>query len=92
MSYDINRGCLHTYNIRGNLFNLARLRAKTKVRHVVIREMIFADDAALVTHRIENLQQLMDTLPRRQGIWTDYQHQENKSFLPRHCFTFINGH
>ena len=44
------------------LFNLARLRAKTKVRHVVIREMLLADDAALVTHTIKDLQQLMDSL------------------------------
>ena len=40
---------LHTRS-NGRLFNLARLRAKTKVRHVTIREALFADDAALVTH------------------------------------------
>ena len=39
-----------------------RLRAKTKGRHVVIREMLFADDAALVTHTMEDLQQLIDRL------------------------------
>ena len=52
---------LHT-RADGKLFNLARLRAKTKVRHVVIREMLFADDAALVTHTMEDLQQLMNRL------------------------------
>ena len=52
---------LHT-RADGKLFNLARLRAKTKVRHVVIREMLFADDAALVTHTMEDLQQLIDKL------------------------------
>ena len=50
---------LHT-RADGKLFNLARLRAKTKVIHVVIREMLFADDAALVTHTMEDLQQLID--------------------------------
>ena len=54
---------LHT-RADGKLFNLARLRAKTKVRHVVIREMLFADDAALVTHTMEDLQQLIPTLAR----------------------------
>ena len=34
----------------GRLFNLARLRAKTKVRKVLIRNMLFADDAAVATH------------------------------------------
>ena len=52
---------LHT-RADGKLFNLARLRANTKVRHVVIREMLFGDDAALVTHTMEDLQQLIDRL------------------------------
>ena len=49
---------LHT-RTDGKLFNVARLRAKTKVR-VLIREMLFADDAALAIHTEEDLQQLMD--------------------------------
>ena len=44
----------------GRLSNLARLRAKTKVRKVLIRDMLFADDAAVVTHTQEELQSLMD--------------------------------
>ena len=31
----------------GRLFNLARLRAKTKVREVLVRDMLFADDAVV---------------------------------------------
>ncbi len=45
----------------GNLFNLARLRAKTKVRRVLIREMMFADDAALTAHTDEALQRLISS-------------------------------
>ena len=44
----------------GRLFNLARLRAKTKVRDVLIRDMLFVDDAAVATHTQEELQSLMD--------------------------------
>ena len=44
----------------GGLFNLARLRAKTKVRRVLIREMLFADDAGLAAHTEEALQRLID--------------------------------
>ena len=43
----------------GNLYNIARLRAKSKVETVLIRELLFADDAALVSHTEEGLQQLV---------------------------------
>ena len=42
------------------LFNLVRLRAKTKFRKDLIRDMLFADDAAVATHTQEELQSLMD--------------------------------
>ena len=44
----------------GKLFNLGRLRAKTKVREALIRDMLFADDAAVTTHTQQELQALMD--------------------------------
>ena len=44
----------------GRLFNLARLRAKTKVREVLIRDTLFADDAAVEAHTQEELLSLMD--------------------------------
>ena len=50
---------LHTRST-GKLFNLARLRAKTKIRKVLIREMLFADDAAVISHTEEGLQELID--------------------------------
>ena len=61
--WSIHRGCLLTHTRRhGKLFNVARLRAKTKVRRVLIKEILFADDAALATHTEDDLQQLMDRL------------------------------
>ena len=44
----------------GRLFNLGRLRAKTKVREAIIRDMLFANDAAVMTHTQQELQALMD--------------------------------
>jgi len=54
---------LHTRS-DGSLFNLARLRAKTKVRKVLLREMLFADDAALTAHTEEALQRLINCFAR----------------------------
>lgn len=39
------------------MFNLAHLRGKTKARTVLIREILFADDADLPAHKEEELQQ-----------------------------------
>ena len=46
----------------GRLYNPSRLRAKTKIREVMIRDMLFADDAGIVTHTVEDFQLLMDRL------------------------------
>ena len=50
---------LHTRS-NGNLFKLSRLKAKTKIREVLIRDMLFADDAAITAHTEKDLQDLMD--------------------------------
>ena len=43
----------------GKLFNLSRLRAKTKVQLRCLRDFLIADDAAVTAHSAEDLQQLM---------------------------------
>ena len=45
----------------GKLFNIARLRAKTKIHRVLVRELLFADDAALVSHTESGLQDLVSS-------------------------------
>ena len=57
-----NEGIFLRTRSDGRLFNLSRLRAKTKVRQAMIRDMLFADDAAVATHTEEGLQFLMDRL------------------------------
>ncbi|KAI0224567.1 hypothetical protein LSAT2_024422 [Lamellibrachia satsuma] len=44
----------------GKLFNVARLKAKSKIRKALIRELFLADDAALTSHLAESLQRLID--------------------------------
>ena len=52
---------LHTRR-DGSLFNLARLRGKTKERKVFVREMLFADDAAITAHIQTALEELIRDL------------------------------
>ena len=49
---------LHT-RTDGNLFNVARLRAKQKVKNFTMPDLLFADDAALVAHCAQDLQTLL---------------------------------
>ena len=54
---------LHT-RYDGGIFNLQKLKALTKVRKTLIRDMLFADDAAIVAHTESDLQTLMDKFSR----------------------------
>ena len=59
---DVKEGIFLRTRSDGRLFNLSRLRVKTKVREAMIRDMLFSDDAGIATHTEEELQLLMDRL------------------------------
>ena len=52
---------LHT-RADGRLFNITRLRFQSKISKVTVRDLIFADDAAIASHTQDGLQRLMDCL------------------------------
>ena len=43
-----------------DLFNVAHFRAKTKTTRILMRELLFADDSALVAHSAEEMQKIVD--------------------------------
>ena len=51
-----------SYRTNGGVFKLHRLRAKTKVTVALIRELLFADDCAIVAHIEHDLEQLADSI------------------------------
>ena len=55
-------GIYHRTRIDGSLFNLKRLKSKRLTTEVLIRELLFADDAAIVTHSEIELQRLVHRL------------------------------
>ena len=57
-SEHLSMGVFIRTRTEGRLFNLARLRANTKTRELCIRELLFADDAAIVAHTLEDIKEI----------------------------------
>ena len=60
MQEETNDGIYIRHRTDGGLFNLSRLKAVTKTKTELIRELLFADDTALVAHTKEQAQILLN--------------------------------
>ena len=57
---DLDLGVYIRYRLDGSLFDLRRLKAKTKTMERLILEALFADDCALMAHLENHLQTIVD--------------------------------
>ena len=57
---EIHEGVFIRTRAEGKLFNLARLKAKTKTRKELIMDLLFADDTALVAHEELHIQEMVN--------------------------------
>ena len=83
----------------GDLFNLRRLKAKNKTQELLIQELLFADDSALVTHSLQAMQDLLTAFAeasKRFGLTINIKKTEvliqdthNKKLNPR--VVLLNG-
>ena len=61
---DVSEGVYIQTRHGANLFKVSQFKAKTLTTRFLVREMLFADDSALVAHTAEDMQMLVDCFAR----------------------------
>jgi len=64
MPSNLNKGIFIRTRTDGGLFNLSRLQSHRKILMQCIRELLYADDSALVAHSLEDIQEIMDAFAK----------------------------
>ena len=62
---DCSSGVMIRFRSDGGIFNLQRLKARTKVSLLLLRELLFADDCALIVYTEDELQSILNDFARR---------------------------
>ena len=59
MEANLNKGIFMKTRSDGKLFNLSRLKASSRTRELCVRELLYADDSALVATNHEDIQEIV---------------------------------
>ena len=59
-----NSGAMIRFRSNGGIFNIQRLKARTKLSLLLLRELLFADDCALIAHTEGELQSILNDFAR----------------------------
>ena len=62
--HDNDLGALIRFRTDGNVFNLRRLNSKTRTSKVLIRDLLFAGDCALLAHTVDDTQAITKAFAR----------------------------
>jgi hypothetical protein len=59
-----DKGISIRFRYDGGIFNLRRLQAKTKTSNMLLRDLLYADDCALIAHSESDAQEMVDDFAR----------------------------
>ena len=79
---DNDLGALIRFRTDGNVFNLRRLKSKRRSYKVLIRDLLFADECALLAHSVDNIQAITSAFIRsacRFGLTTSLKQNRGDS-------------
>ena len=62
--HDNDLGALIRFRTDGNVFNLRRLKSRTRTSKLLIKDLLFADDCALLAHTIDDIQAITNAFAR----------------------------
>ena len=65
-----------------DLFTVAHFRAKTKTINILVRELLFADDSALIAHLAEEIHRIVDAFANASSKFGGDQHKKDRSDVP----------
>ena len=68
---DMGDGVYIQFRQTVDIFNVAHFRTKTKTTRILMRDLLFAYDSALVAHSAEEMQKIVDAFKCLKEVWPE---------------------